>query len=151
MLAYFGTDVDWREGTVRVDMDRVEGVSTEWSDKKGCLSFSKISAPGNGIEKISVDKFLLQIPNVTSLFIDNRVLVGVMVGSSEARQGSKEILEGGDIDKDREETAVRRQQSGGSVGDSLLLAAVRVYDSLELEVTDPKDNQRDVEQEDGKC
>ena len=35
------------------------------------------------------------------------------------------------------------------VGDSLLLMAVRVYDSLELEVTDPKENQGDVEQENG--
>ena len=38
----------------------------------------------------------------------------------------------------------------GGVGDSLLLMAVRVYDSLELEVMDPKDDQGDVEQEDGK-
>ena len=36
-----------------------------------------------------------------------------------------------------------------TVGDSLLLMAVRVYDSLELEVTDPKDDQGDVEQENG--
>ena len=35
------------------------------------------------------------------------------------------------------------------VRDSLLLTAVRVYDSLELEVTDPKDDQGDVEQENG--
>ena len=34
------------------------------------------------------------------------------------------------------------------VGDSLLLMAVRVNDGLELEVTDPKEYQGDVEQED---
>ena len=33
------------------------------------------------------------------------------------------------------------------VGDSLLLMAVRVNDGLELEVTDPKEYQGDVEQE----
>ena len=38
---------------------------------------------------------------------------------------------------------------GVTVRDSLLLTAVRVYDGLELEVTDPKDNQRDIEQENG--
>ena len=36
-----------------------------------------------------------------------------------------------------------------NVRDSLLLMAVRVYDSLELEVMDPKDNQGDIEQENG--
>ena len=37
----------------------------------------------------------------------------------------------------------------GDVGDSLLLMAVRVNDGLELEVTDPQENQGDVEQKDG--
>ena len=35
------------------------------------------------------------------------------------------------------------------VGDSLLLTAVKVNDGLELEVTDPQENQGEVEQEDG--
>ena len=36
-----------------------------------------------------------------------------------------------------------------SVGDSLLLTAVRVNNGLELEVTDPKEHKGDVEQEEG--
>ena len=36
------------------------------------------------------------------------------------------------------------------VRDSLLLTAVTVYNGLELEVTDPKDDQGDIEQEDRK-
>ena len=36
-----------------------------------------------------------------------------------------------------------------SVGDSLLLIAVRVNDGLELEMTDPQEYKGDVEQEDG--
>ena len=36
-----------------------------------------------------------------------------------------------------------------TVGDSLLLMAVRVNDGLELEVTDPKEYKGDVEQEEG--
>ena len=35
------------------------------------------------------------------------------------------------------------------VRDSLLLKAVKVNDGLELEVTDPQENQGEVEQEDG--
>ena len=34
------------------------------------------------------------------------------------------------------------------VGDSLLLKAVKVNDGLELEVTDPQENQGEVEQKD---
>ena len=34
VLAYFGTDVDWGKGTIRVDVDGVEGVSMEQSDEK---------------------------------------------------------------------------------------------------------------------
>ena len=34
MLAYFGADVDQGEGTVRVDVDGVEGICMEWSNKK---------------------------------------------------------------------------------------------------------------------
>ena len=36
-----------------------------------------------------------------------------------------------------------------AVGDSLLLTAVKVNDGLELEVTDPQEDYREVEQEDG--
>ena len=85
MLAYFGTDMDWGEGAIGVDIDGVEGVSMEWSDEKWCLSLLKVNAPGNGIEKIGVDKVLLQIPNMMSLFVNDRVLVGVVVGGSKAR------------------------------------------------------------------
>ena len=34
VLAYFGTDVDQREDAIRVDIDRVEGIGVEQSDKK---------------------------------------------------------------------------------------------------------------------
>ena len=60
MLAYFGADVDWGEGTIRVDVDRVEGVvGMEWCDKKRSLSFLKVNAPGDSIEEVGVDKFFL--------------------------------------------------------------------------------------------
>ena len=71
MLAYFGTDVDWGKGAIRVDVDGVEGVSMEWSDKKWCLSLLKVNPPCNGIEEAGVDKLFLQVPNVTALFVDD--------------------------------------------------------------------------------
>jgi len=33
VLAYFGTDVDWGEGTVRVDVDGVMGIGAEGGNK----------------------------------------------------------------------------------------------------------------------
>ena len=71
MLAYFGTDVDWGEGTVRVDLDGMEGVSIEWSDKIRCLNLLKVDLPSNGVKKVSVDEFLPQVPDVVALFIDD--------------------------------------------------------------------------------
>ena len=71
MLAYFGTDMDRGEGTVRVDEDGVEGVSVEWSDKEGCLSLLKISPPHNSAEEVGVNEFFSQVPDVVTLFVDD--------------------------------------------------------------------------------
>jgi len=58
VLAYFGTDVDWGEGAVGVDMDGVMGVSTEGGDKVwGCGSV-EVLGPGDVVEELTVDKFL---------------------------------------------------------------------------------------------
>ena len=58
MLAYFGADVDWGEGAVRVDVDRVMGVSAEGSDKVGGCVGVKVLGPGDVVEELTVDKFL---------------------------------------------------------------------------------------------
>ena len=71
MLAYFGTDVDWGEGAVRVDVDRVKGVGAEWSDKKGSLNLLKVNSPCNGTEEVGVDELFLRIPDMTVLLIND--------------------------------------------------------------------------------
>ena len=91
MLAYFGTDVDWGEGAVRVDVDGVEGVGAERSDKKGGLNLLKIDFPGDVIEEIGVDKFFAGVPDVMVLLVDDGVLVGMVVIRSKARWGSEEV------------------------------------------------------------
>jgi len=58
VLAYFGTNVDWGKGAVRVDVDGVVGVSAEWGDKEWGCGNVKVLDLGNMVEKLTIDKFL---------------------------------------------------------------------------------------------
>ena len=58
MLAYFGTDVDWGEHAVRVDVDGVMGVGAERGDEEGGCGGVKVLGLGNVVEELAVDKFL---------------------------------------------------------------------------------------------
>jgi len=58
VLAYFGTDVDWGESTVGVDVDRVMGVSAEGRDEVGGCVGVEVLGPGDVVEELAVDKFL---------------------------------------------------------------------------------------------
>jgi len=58
VLAYFGTDVDWREGTIGVDVDGVIGVGAEGSDEVGGCVGVEVLGPGDVVEELAVDKFL---------------------------------------------------------------------------------------------
>ena len=97
MLAYFGTDVDWGEGAVGVDVDGVMGVGAEGSDEVGGCVGVEVLGPGDVIEELAVDELLGQEPNVVTLLVMDRVLVRVAVGR-EARRGGKEVLEWADVD-----------------------------------------------------
>ena len=58
VLAYFGTDVDRGKGAVRVNVDRVVGVSTKGGDEvQGCVGV-KVLGPGDVVEELAVDEFL---------------------------------------------------------------------------------------------
>jgi len=97
MLAYFGADVDWGEGAVRMDVDGVVGVGAEGGDKVGgCVSI-EVLGPGDMIEELAVDELLGQEPNVTTLLVVYCVLMRVSIGR-EARRGGEEILKQADID-----------------------------------------------------
>jgi len=97
VLAYFGTDVDRGESAVRVDVDRVMGISVEGSDKVGGCIGVKVLGPGDVIEELTVDEFLRQKPNVTTLLVVDHVLMRVAIGK-EARWGSEEVFKGADVD-----------------------------------------------------
>jgi len=58
VLAYFGTDVDWGEGAVGMDVDGVVGVGAEGSDKVGGCVGVKVLGLGDMIEELAVDELL---------------------------------------------------------------------------------------------
>ena len=89
MLAYFGTDVDWGEGAVGVEVDGVEGVGMEQSDKKRGLNLLKVNPPCDGTEEVGVNEFFVGVPDVAALLVDDGVLMWVVVVGSEARWGGK--------------------------------------------------------------
>jgi len=97
VLAYFGTDVDWGESAVGVDVDGVMGVGAEGSDKvRGCVGV-EVLGPGDVVEELAVDEFLGQELNMTTLLVVDCVLMRVSVGR-EARRGGEEVFEGADVD-----------------------------------------------------
>jgi len=58
VLAYFGTDVDWGKGAIRMDVDGVMGVGAEGGDEEWGCGGVKVLGPGNVIEELAVDKLL---------------------------------------------------------------------------------------------
>jgi len=58
MLAYFGTDVDWGEGAVGMNVDGVVGAGTEGGNEVRRCGGVKVAGPGNVVEELAVDEFL---------------------------------------------------------------------------------------------
>jgi len=96
MLAYFGTNVDWGKGAVRVDVDGVMGISAEGGDEVWGCGGIKVLDLGDVAEELAIDEFLGREPDVAALFVMDRVLIRVTVGR-EARQGGEKIVEGTDV------------------------------------------------------
>ena len=117
MLAYFGTDVDWGKGTVGVDVDGVEGVGAERSDKKGGLNLLKINPPCNGAKDVGINEFFAGVPNMAVLLVNDGVLVRVVVVGNKARWDGKEVGEGKEVGGKRgEEGGWRWWSRGGNSG-----------------------------------
>ena len=118
VLAYFGTDVDRGEGAIGVDVDGVEDVGTKRCDKERGLSLLKIDLPGDMVEEVGVDELFVGVPDVAALFVDDGVLVRVVVVRSKARRGGKEMGEGEEVGGKRgEEGGGRRRGGRGDGGD----------------------------------
>jgi len=67
-------------------------VGLERSDKEGGVVVELVKA-WDEVEKVSVDEFLLWYPDLLTVFVDYRILVGMLVDDARAEQGCKEAGE----------------------------------------------------------
>jgi len=95
MVADLGAHVDGRKGTEGMEEDVVVGKGMEWSDK-GSRVVNDISMERDDTEEVLLYEFLLGVPKILVILVDDCVLVWVAVGSGGAGRGSKELgKEGG--------------------------------------------------------
>ena len=89
----FGAEVDIGEGAVGSNLDGVEYMGTERSDKEVGVVV-KVSVAGDIVEEVFDEVFFLWNPKLFSTFVDNHVLVQVVVSGSGAGQGNEEVGKG---------------------------------------------------------
>ena len=89
----FGAEMDIGERTVGSDLDGVEYVGAEWSDPEVRVVV-EVGVAGDMVEEVFGEVFFLQDPELFSMFVDDRVLVRVVVGGGGAGQGDEEMRKG---------------------------------------------------------
>ena len=89
----FGAEVDVGERAVGSDLDGVEYVQAEGSDPEIRVVLEVIVA-GDVVEEVFGKVFFLRDPELFSTFVDDRVLVRVVVSGGGAGQGDEEVGKG---------------------------------------------------------
>ena len=117
MQAEFCTQVDVGEGSIGGNLDGMVTQRTEWSGKVRVVGF-KVVELWNVHQEISLYVFVLWGPNPFAAFVDNSVLVRVVIGGG-AWRGSEEVGEKVRFWEDREaEDATRGSRRGRRRDDS---------------------------------
>ena len=93
MTADFGTEMDVGERTVSSDLDSVEYVGAEWSDPEIGVVV-EVGVAGDVVEEVFGEVFFLRDPELFSTFVDDHVLVRVVVSGGGAGQGNEEVCKG---------------------------------------------------------
>ena len=88
-----GAEMDVGERAVGSDLDGVEYVGMEWSDPEIGVVL-KVGVAGDVVEEVFGKVFFLRNPELFSTFVDNRVLVRVVVSGGGAGQGGEEVGKG---------------------------------------------------------
>ena len=86
-------EMDVGEGTVGGDLDSVEYVGVERSDPEVGVVV-KVGIAGDVIEEVFGKVFFLRDPELFSTFVDNCVLVRVVVSGGGAGRGDEEVSKG---------------------------------------------------------
>ena len=93
MTTDFGAEVDVRKRAVGSNLDGVEYVGTEGSDLEIGVVV-KVGVAGDVVEEVFGKVFFLQDPELFSMFVDNCVLVRVVVSGGGAGWGDEEVGKG---------------------------------------------------------
>ena len=89
----FGTEMDIGERTVGSDLDGVEYVGAERSDPE-IRVVVEVGVAGDVIEEVFGEVLFLRDPKLFSMFVDDHVLVRVVVSGCGAGRGGKEVGKG---------------------------------------------------------
>ena len=89
----FGAEVDVGEGAVGSNLDGVEYMGTEGSDPEIGVVL-KVVVAGDVVEEVFDEVLFLRDPELFSTFVDDRVLVRVIVSGGGAGRGDEEVGKG---------------------------------------------------------
>ena len=89
----FGTEVDVGKRAIGSDLDGVEYVGTEGSDPEIGVVI-EVGVAGDVVEEVFDEVLFLQNPELFSTFVDDCVLVRVVVSGGGAGRGNKEVGKG---------------------------------------------------------
>ena len=89
----FSAEMDVGEGAVGSDLDGVEYVGAEGSDPKVRVVV-EVGVAGNVVEEVFSEVLFLRDPELFSTFVDDRVLVWVVVSGGGAGRGGEEVGKG---------------------------------------------------------
>ena len=93
MTTDFGAEMDVGEGAIGSDLDGVEYVGAEWSDTEVGVVV-EVGVAGDIVEKVFDEVLFLQNPELFSTFVDDHVLVRVVVSGGGAGRGDEEVSKG---------------------------------------------------------
>ena len=93
MTTDFGAEMDVGEWAVGSDLNGVEYVGAEGSDPEIGVVL-KVVVMGDVVKEVFGEVFFLRDPELFSTFVDDRVLVWVVVSGSGAGRGDKEMGKG---------------------------------------------------------
>ena len=93
MTTDFGAEMDVGEGAVGSDLDGVEYVRAEGSDPEVGVVV-EVGVAGDVVEEVFDKVLLLRDPKLFSTFVDDRVLVRVVVSGGGAGRGDEEVSKG---------------------------------------------------------
>ena len=93
MMTDFGAEMDIGERAVSSDLDGVEYVGAEWGDPKVRV-VAKVGVAGDVVEEVFGKVLLLWDPEFFSMFVDDCVLVRVVVSGGGAGRSDEEVGKG---------------------------------------------------------